>query len=32
VIVEAALIAGRLDLTTYGGAHVYLDAASGRGA
>ncbi|HUP82748.1 MAG TPA: hypothetical protein VM284_00985 [Candidatus Limnocylindria bacterium] len=30
VIVEAALIAGRLDLTTYGGAHVYLDAASGR--
>ncbi|HEY8135903.1 MAG TPA: hypothetical protein VIF08_07655 [Candidatus Limnocylindrales bacterium] len=32
VIVEAALIAGRLDLTTYGGAHVYLDAASGRAA
>jgi hypothetical protein len=32
VIVEAALIAGRLDLTTYGGVHVYLDAASGRAA
>jgi hypothetical protein len=32
VIVDAALIAGRLDLTTYGGAHVYLDAASGRAA
>jgi hypothetical protein len=32
VIVEAALIAGRLDLTTYAGAHVYLDAASGRAA
>ncbi len=32
VIVEAALIAGRLDLTTYGGAHLYLDAASGRAA
>jgi hypothetical protein len=32
VIVDAALIAGRLDLTTYGGAHVYLDAVSGRAA
>jgi hypothetical protein len=32
VIVEARLIAGRLDLTTYAGAHVYLDAASGRAA
>lgn len=32
VIVDAALIAGRLDLTTYTGAHVYLDAASGRAA
>jgi hypothetical protein len=32
VIVEAALIAGRLDLTTYTGAHVYLDAATGRTA
>jgi hypothetical protein len=30
VIVDAALIAGRLDLTTYGGAHLYLDAASGQ--
>jgi hypothetical protein len=32
VIVEAALIAGRLDLTTYTGAHLYLDAASGHTA
>lgn len=32
VIIEAALVAGRLDLTTYGGSHVYLDAASGRAA
>jgi hypothetical protein len=32
VIVEAALIAGKLDLTTYGGAHLYLDATSGRAA
>jgi len=32
VIVDAALIAGKLDLTTYGGAHLYLDAASGRAA
>jgi hypothetical protein len=32
VIVDAALIAGRLDLTTYAGAHLYLDAASGRPA
>lgn len=32
VIVNAQLIAGRLDLTTYGGVHLYLDAASGRAA
>jgi hypothetical protein len=32
VIVDAQLIAGRLDLTTYGGEHVYLDANSGRPA
>ena len=32
VIVDAQLIAGRLDLTTYGGQHVYLDAASGVAA
>lgn len=32
VIVEAQLIAGRLDLTTYAGGHVYLDAATGRAA
>jgi hypothetical protein len=32
VIVGAQLIAGRLDLTTYAGAHVYLDAASGSAA
>ncbi len=32
VIVEAALIAGRLDLTSYTGAHLYLDAASGHSA
>lgn len=30
VIVEAQLVAGRLDLTTYGGQHVYLDARSGQ--
>ena len=30
VITGAALIAGRLDLTTYDGAHLYLDAATGR--
>lgn len=30
VIVGAQLIAGRLDLTTYTGAHLYLDAVSGR--
>ena len=30
VITGAQLIAGRLDLTTYTGAHLYLDAASGR--
>ena len=32
VVVGAQLIAGRLDLTTYAGAHVYLDAATGRAA
>jgi hypothetical protein len=32
VIVGAQLIAGRLDLTTYAGTHVYLDAASGQAA
>lgn len=32
VITDARLIAGRLDLTTYGGQHVYLDAATGRAA
>lgn len=32
VITEAQLIAGRLDLTTYTGAHLYLDATSGRAA
>ncbi len=32
VITDAQLIAGRLDLTTYTGAHLYLDAASGRAA
>jgi hypothetical protein len=32
VIVGAQLIAGRLDLTTYAGTHVYLDAATGRSA
>ena len=32
VIVEAQLVAGRLDLTTYGGQHVYLDALSGQTA
>ena len=32
VIVEAQLIAGRLDLTTYAGTHVYLDAISGHAA
>jgi hypothetical protein len=32
VITEAALIAGRLDLTTYSGQHVYLDARTGEAA
>ena len=32
VVVEARLVAGRLDLTTYGGAHLYLDAQSGQAA
>ncbi len=30
VITEAQLVAGRLDLTTYAGQHVYLDAHSGK--
>lgn len=32
VITGAQLVAGRLDLTTYGGAHVYLDARTGQQA
>lgn len=32
VITDAQLVAGRLDLTTYGGQHVYLDAGSGQPA
>ena len=32
VITEAQLIAGRLDLTTYTGQHIYLDARSGQPA
>jgi hypothetical protein len=32
VITAAQLVAGRLDLTTYGGSHVYLDARSGQAA
>jgi outer membrane protein assembly factor BamB len=32
VITDAALVAGRLDLTTYSGAHVYLDARTGEEA
>jgi hypothetical protein len=32
VITDAQLIAGRLDLTTYGGQHVYLDARTGQAA
>ncbi len=32
VIIGAQLIAGRLDLTTYSGAHLYLDAQSGQAA
>jgi outer membrane protein assembly factor BamB len=30
VVTEARLIAGRLDLTTYSGQHVYLDARTGE--
>jgi outer membrane protein assembly factor BamB len=32
VITEAQLVAGRLDLTTYTGQHLYLDARSGQAA
>ena len=32
VITDAALVAGRLDLTTYTGQHVYLDARTGEAA
>lgn len=32
VITEAQLVAGRLDLTTFGGVHVYLDAKTGEAA
>lgn len=32
VITDAQLVASRLDLTTYGGQHVYLDARSGQQA
>ena len=32
VITEAQLVAGRLDLTTYSGQHVYLDARTGQAA
>jgi outer membrane protein assembly factor BamB len=32
VITDAQLIAGRLDLTTYSGQHVYLDASTGQAA
>jgi outer membrane protein assembly factor BamB len=32
VITNAQLIAGRLDLTTYTGAHLYLDAKTGQSA
>ncbi len=32
VITDAQLVAGRLDLTTYTGQHVYLDARSGQAA
>jgi len=30
VVTEARLVAGRLDLTTWSGGHVYLDAATGE--
>jgi hypothetical protein len=32
VVTEAQLVAGRLDLTTYSGQHVYLDARTGEAA
>jgi hypothetical protein len=32
VVVAARLVAGRLDLTTYSGQHLYLDAQSGQAA
>jgi outer membrane protein assembly factor BamB len=32
VVAEARLVAGRLDLTTYGGSHVILDAHTGLAA
>ena len=32
VITDAQLVAGRLDLTTYSGQHVYLDARTGQQA
>ncbi|MEX2547697.1 MAG: PQQ-binding-like beta-propeller repeat protein [Chloroflexota bacterium] len=32
VITDAQLVAGRLDLTTYTGQHVYLDARTGQAA
>lgn len=32
VVIEARLIAGRIDLTTYSGQHVYLDARTGQAA
>jgi hypothetical protein len=32
VVVAAVLVAGRLDLTTYAGTHVYLDARTGEAA
>ncbi|HUR16214.1 MAG TPA: hypothetical protein VMZ33_02915 [Candidatus Limnocylindrales bacterium] len=32
VITHAQLVAGRLDLTTYNGLHVYLDATTGQAA
>jgi hypothetical protein len=32
VITGAQLIAGRLDLTSYSGAHLYLDAKTGQSA
>ena len=32
VVTDAQLTAGRIDLTTYSGAHVYLDARTGEAA